>query len=487
MSEHAQTITPGLPDLPHVGWREVVTREHLPRLLVLCLAIWLHAANTLLAATTMPEAVGDIGGLRLISWAFALYLMGSIVAATAVSAYVASAGLRRTMLASTLIYTLGCVVCAAAPAMPVLLAGRTVQGLGGGALVALVFITQDRFFPNRLVPRVVACLSLVWTASALCGPLIGGAFATAGLWRFAFWSFALQGLVLAVLVHPLLARAGPDSALEARRIPLARLALVAGAILAVSFAGASGSAAAAGVLVLAGCMCLWLFAVRDAAASRRSRLLPGHATDLAHPVGCGIAMTFILGLCMMSFCVYGPILLIRLYGLTPIEAGFVVVTESLGWGAGAFFLSGLAPAQEGRLIRLGSVMLLAGIAAQAWFVPQGPLGLVVVSAFIGNAGFGMIWGYVIKQVVANAHREDRERASALLPSAQQTAYALGAALTGIIANVLGFERMTHPEEFRTAALWLFGAFVPPALLGVLIAWRFSNLITAVRRLPPRGE
>ena len=64
--------------MPHVGWREVLTREHLPRLLVLCLAIWLHAANTMLAATTLPEAVGDIGGVRLISWAFALYLMGSI-------------------------------------------------------------------------------------------------------------------------------------------------------------------------------------------------------------------------------------------------------------------------------------------------------------------------------------------------------------------------------------------------------------------------
>ena len=68
MSEHAQTITPGLPDLPHVGWREVVTREHLPRLLVLCLAIWLHAANTPLAATTMPEAVGgrDAGALSAV-------------------------------------------------------------------------------------------------------------------------------------------------------------------------------------------------------------------------------------------------------------------------------------------------------------------------------------------------------------------------------------------------------------------------------------
>ena len=66
---------------PHVGWRELLAREHLPRLLTLCLAIWLHAANSMLAATTMPEAVHDIGGLRLISWAFALYMMGSIVAA----------------------------------------------------------------------------------------------------------------------------------------------------------------------------------------------------------------------------------------------------------------------------------------------------------------------------------------------------------------------------------------------------------------------
>ena len=484
MNEQARPITPGLPDPPRVGWREVVTREHLPRLLVLCLAIWLHAANTMLTATTMPEAVDDIGGLRLVSWAFALYLMGSIVAATAVSAHVAGHGLRRTMLASTLVYTLGCIICAAAPAMPVLLAGRTVQGLGGGALVALVFIAQDRFFPNRLVPRIVACLSLVWTASALCGPLIGGAFATAGLWRFAFWSFALQGLVLAAALPPLLARAQSGSALQARRIPVARLGLVAGAILAISLAGAVGSTAASALLLLAGCACLWAFVARDSAAPRRSRLLPGHATDLSHPVGSGIAMTLMLGLCMMSFCVYGPILLIRLYDLTPLEAGFVVVTESLGWGAGAFFLSGLAPVHEGRLIRLGSMMLLAGIAAQAWFVPHGPLWLVVVSAFIGNAGFGMIWGYVIKRVVASAGPEDRDRAGSMLSSTQQTAFALGAALTGIIANTLDFERITQPEELRTAASWLFAGFVPPALVGNLIAWRFGALIAGGRRPPP---
>ena len=78
----------------------------------------------------------------------------------------------------------------------------------------------------------------------------------------------------------------------------------------------------------------------------------------------------------------------------------------------------------------------------------------------------------------DAGRNDRDRAGSLLPSAQQTGFAFGAALAGIIANALGFEHMTRIEEYRTAAFWLFAAFVPPALLGNVIAWRFGNRIGA---------
>jgi len=41
--------------------------------------------------------------------------------------------------------------------------------------------------------------------SAFCGPLIGGSFASVGLWRFAFWVFALQALVLIIAVFRVLA------------------------------------------------------------------------------------------------------------------------------------------------------------------------------------------------------------------------------------------------------------------------------------------
>lgn len=459
-----------------VAWGEILTKEHLPRLLVLCLAVWLHASNSMLAATTLPAAVVEIGGLEFISWAFSLYLMGSILAATVISASVANYGLRLTMVAAALVYTLGCLICAAAPAMPVLLGGRTLQGLGGGALVALVYIAQDRFFPSRLVPRIVACLSVVWMASAVSGPLIGGSFATAGHWRLAFWSFAFQGLVLVAVVRPLLAGARPGTVAQRRKVPVVRLSLVAGAILAISFAGNMNSLVSAAALILFGCACLWLFAIRDAGASDMTRLLPFHATDLGHPVGCGIAMSFVLCLGMMSFVVYGPVLLIHLHGLTPLEAGLVILTEFLGWTAGAVFLSGAASAHERSLIRAGSAILLCGIAAQSWLMPHGPLWLIIAAAFVGTAGFGMMWGHIIKLVVMNSSAGERDRAGSLLPITTQTGFALGAALSGVIAHAVGFELMSEVAEFRVAAFWLFAGFVPPALLGNVIAWRFSGLI-----------
>jgi len=52
-------------------WSEILTREYASKLATLALAIWLHASNSMLTATTMPSAVEDIGGLNLISWTFA--------------------------------------------------------------------------------------------------------------------------------------------------------------------------------------------------------------------------------------------------------------------------------------------------------------------------------------------------------------------------------------------------------------------------------
>ena len=108
----------------HGSWRELFTRAYLPKLATLALALWLHASNSMLTATTMPSAVEEIGGRSLLSWTFALYLAGSISAAASMSLVVARLGLGKSMIRMAIVFAAGCALVALAPWMPLLLVGR---------------------------------------------------------------------------------------------------------------------------------------------------------------------------------------------------------------------------------------------------------------------------------------------------------------------------------------------------------------------------
>ena len=452
-------------------WSEILTREYAAKLATLALAIWLHASNSMLTATTMPSAVEDIGGLNLISWTFSLYLMGSIISGASVSLLVNKSGIRATMIRAAMVYAAGCVVCAMAPTMPVVLVGRVLQGLGGGGLVALVYISQDRFFPNRFVPKIVACISTVWMISAFSGPVIGGAFATLGIWRMAYWAFAFQAVLLMLAIRVLLAAESVDLDIEAERIPIVRLMFLAAAILLISMAGAEFDALVSPILIVMGCLSLVFFVVRDKTASS-SRILPLQATDLSHPIGNGIVTTLLLCLCIMSFLVYGPFILIKLYGLTPLFAGFIVMLETLAWGSAAIIFSGTDPDKEPRLIRIGSALVVAGLVGLAWILPNGPIWAIAVIVIVSNGGFGMMWGFIIKRIIGAAGADEKDRAASLLPITQQIGFALGASLCGLIANGLGVSEEMSADGLRLVAFWLFAGFVPIALIGNITAWRF---------------
>ncbi len=439
----------------------------------MALALWLHASNSMLTATTMPSAVDDIGGLHLISWTFALYLAGSISAAASISLLVATHGLKKTMIRSALVFTVGCAIVASAPNMPVLLVGRVLQGLGGGALIALVYVSQDRFFPSHLVPRVVAFLSSVWMMAAFSGPVIGGAFATAGEWRLAYWAYAVQGLSLVPAVHYLMNVREPGIEIDAEPVPIVRLLLLSSSILLVSLSGAYYHPLGSPLLVLFGCLALALFVLRDRRAAR-ARMLPAEVVDLGHAIGNGILGVFLLCISIMSFLVYGPLILIELYGLSPLQAGFVVLLESLAWGSAAILFSGLRPRAEPWLIRIAAALVVAGTAAMALIFPQGWIWPVIAAVLVLNGGFGAMWGFVIKRVVAAAHPADKDRTSSLLPITQQTGFALGAALSGLIANGFGLGDGGGASEMRLVAFWMFAGFVPVALLGNLMMWRFVS-------------
>src|SRR5258708_34517924 len=95
-----------------------------------------------------------------------------------------------------------------------IMAGRFVQGFGGGLLGAMAYVLVRNTFPDRLWARAFALLAGGWSMSILVGPLVGGVFARYGNWRGAFFSVAGLACILAAvpflaLPRVLTARARP--------------------------------------------------------------------------------------------------------------------------------------------------------------------------------------------------------------------------------------------------------------------------------------
>lgn len=438
---------------------------------LVCLGVWLHAADALVATTVMPSAIAEIGGLAYIYWTIALYELGSIIAGAATGVAAASLGLRRATAAAALAYALGCAVSAVAPSMGAMLVGRLVQGLGGGAMLALSYVGVSLLFPERLWTRVLALVSGVWGVSSLVGPLVGGAFASAGLWRGAFWAFAAQAVLLVALT-PLLIDARSTPSAAAGAIPGRQIVALSVGVLAISAAGVqSDLRAMAGLGVLGlGALALVLRLEQHAHA----RLLPPTPFGFHVPWGPGYAMVLTLATATVSFTVYGPLLMARLFAVGPLVAGLMVATESVAWTLAALAVARATPHHEPALIRSGAVLVTAGVVALAYAMPDGPVWALLPGAILQGAGFGLCWAFVLRRIVTAVPDGERERASAAMPTLQMIGYAVGAAASGGVANALGLTEAASAEVVRSVAFWVFAAFLPLALLGVVAAFRMAR-------------
>ncbi len=107
--------------------------------------------------------------------------------------------------------------------------------------------------------------------------------------------------------------------------------------------------------------------------------------------------------------------------------------------------------------------MLLGLIATAIVFPRGWLWPLIFAVLLLNGGFGMMWGFIIKRIIAAAAPADKDRTSSLLPITQQTGFALGAALSGLIANLFGIERNART---RSKLDWKICARSPSGCLPV---------------------
>jgi MFS family permease len=365
--------------------------------------------------------------------------------------------------------------------MAVMLFGRTLQGLGGGWMMALSHVGVTQLFPPKAWPRLLAIVSGVWGVSALMGPLVGGLFATAGLWRGAFWAFGLQAIVVAALVPLILKRTARGSGEAAGALPWRRLIVLSGGVVAILAAGVQRQPALALACVVAGGGLLWLTLRLESQAA--VRLFPRRPLDPRMPWGPGYLMVLLLCFATISFGTYGAFFMETLYGTTPLVAGLVLSLESVAWTITAILFAGAGPRSEPWLIRGGALAIGVGLVGLMVAMPQGPITALVPWALIQGGGFGACWAFLIRRIVESVPDGERELATSSVPTMQMLGYALGAAASGIVANLTGLAEHAPRATVELAAFWVFAAFVPTALAGIWAAWRVSRGVVS-RRTPP---
>ncbi len=456
------------------SWADVLGEGRLPRFALICLGVWLNAADSLITATIMPSVGRSLGGYVYFGWATAGYLLGSVLAGASSGYLALRFGLRSATAAAALLYAIGCVLSAVAPEIFTFLAGRMLQGIGGGWVVGLCSAAIGMLFANRLLPRVYSAISSVWGIAVLVGPTFGGLFADAGSWRAVFWLFAAQGVAVAVAASRMLPAA--EATGVAHSVAWRQLAVVAVGVLLIGLADLAGDFWRTAALTVLG-IAAFLLALRLDGQSA-VRLLPRGSGDLSTAHGAGYATMFLLNAAAMGLPVYGPAVLQTLRGLSALAAGYVVGAEALFWTAAALPVAGLAGLWPSRLIRIGVAAIFAGLAACAWLFNDSPLAIVVFAAGLVGAGFGLSWAFISQRILADLDGDERAIGGAGIATVRLTGAAAGSAMAAAVANLAGFAQGFSVPAAQAAGFWVFVAALPLAGLACLSAWRLGALRAA---------
>ncbi|MBU8875518.1 MFS transporter [Reyranella sp. MMS21-HV4-11] len=456
-----------------VGWSALLKPQWVPLLVALVGGVLLHSMNVLMLATVLPSIVEDVGGTAMMSWPTTAFLASSIVAATCTGHLTARLGARTAFCAGAVVFGIGALVCAVAPSMGVVVAGRFVQGFGGGVLSAMAYVLVGNAFPEPMWPRVAALLSGAWSMSVLVGPMVGGAFATWGNWRGAFYAVTILAALLAVVAARSLPRARAEKGGPVRIVPFGRVALICLAIAVMSTASVVSLPLAKLGLFLAAVVLLIAMILLD----RRSTA-PLFPSDAFSPRSVtGVAMTFALlvSIAYSPLSIFVPIFLQGLHGFDPLAAGYAVAGASMGWTVSSILVSGWSPHAAGRMLVIGPLAMAVGLGGVALLMATKPVLVLPVLIALVGLGIGTCWGFGVQRLMGGARQGEGALAASAVATVQQTGFALGAAAAGIVATLAGLSRGLSTQGIESAAFWVPVSFVPVALIAAVAGVRLALL------------
>ncbi len=362
----------------------------------LLLAMFVSTLSETVTATALPTIVGDLGGVGHMQWVTTAYILASTIMMPVYGKLGDLFGRKHLFIVALSVFIVGSATCGLAPSMDGLIAGRAVEGLGGGGLIILSQATIADIIPPRQRGKYMGILGSVFAVSTVVGPLLGGWFVQVTGWR---WLFAFN-IPLALLAIAAVAFFLRRPARRADRPPVDAAGMMA---MAVSVSSLVLATAWGGTLFpwlswqIVGLFALFaVMAVVFALVERRAKepVIPLSLFKNHNFVVCTVTGMFIM-LGMMGTVSYLPTYFQIVDGLAPEQAGlmtFPMMAGVLVTAVGA----GLLATRTGRYkwMPIASCAVAAvGFVLLSRLAPGTPL--PVAGAFLFVLGFGIGLGQQI--------------------------------------------------------------------------------------------
>ncbi len=370
------------------GGGGVLDRAHRALTVGIVSVVLLIAFEATAVGTAMPVAARELGGVPLYAFAFSAFFTTSLFGMVLAGQWADRDGPLAALATGIGAFAAGLVVSGTAGAMWLFIAGRAVQGFGGGLVIVALYVVVSRAYEERLRPAIMAAFAASWVIPSIVGPLAAGTVTEHLGWRWVFLGIpALVVLPLALALPAIRSRASgpadpgaPAAGFDRRRL---RLAL--------------GISLGAGLLQYAGQELRWLSAAPALVGvallvPAALGLLPGGTFRAARGLPSVVLLRGIAAGAFIASESFIPLMLVTERGLSPTMAGMSLAVGGAAWALGSFVQSrpAVEPYRE-RLMVLGMLMVAAAIAAvPSVLIPAVPVWTVGVAWGFGCLGMGLV-------------------------------------------------------------------------------------------------